>query len=272
MQLLELNWSNNNTNCYAIARMNVIAGTAKCKDTNHDGSLCSLSKNSQYAVQSHATQIEPEPDPLVEEVLNLMPEVIPYLITGGGFTQIRTLSYKTLLDAELFLQNALRLAYQGTWSAITDKMTSSASALSVDYIPPTPIITASVSAVRMHVWLAVNLSLTISSLLLGYLQLQSTRPVMISYILKRTFALIVTTVSCVNADIRARTVLLLDNSQLLARDARGFCNASSLRKDDEKFGRLVLDQMPSRSDASFHHNVLQLAGKRTYLDKIMKSP
>ena len=246
---------NNYFSCYAVGKMDITAGTVDCRDYFHNGSLCSVSRSSRLAVVSYG-EARVLSDSLVNQVFDMMPEVMSLMVTTSGFTNSRTVFSTAFapLDPGIFLQNALKLGYQGTWAALTNRLTRDAG--SAEYIVPTAVVVASVSATRMYIWLSLNLLLTGSSLLLAYLEQRAKTPVILSNVTKSKFNPFTPHVSKVDSFSPRAVAMFLDNSRILAHDRRGVCSATDLTQKKCSIGRLYLERRGK--DDGFHHDILQV--------------
>lgn len=227
---------NGNVACYAIASVNITAGSVECPSLGSDGaSRCVLSRSSS-AVEYHADEFgvgEVNPDPLIDQIFAMLPEVIALMVTTGGFTTGYAVQPASpARDPEIFLRNALTVGYQGAWSALTQRL--SGDAHSARYTEPIPVVAPLINGIRMYIWWAMHLSLTIAGLCLWGLHRQSGRPVMVDHVLP---------------------LLFLDNSEVLKDDTSGLCSARVLTAPDKKVGRLAVRK--GRQDVGHAQLLLQ---------------
>ena len=217
--LLWHDYWNNRTACYAVANISVTAGNINCVSndwTYH--SPCSLSHSSSAAVYN----IDPvdidevQPDPLVDQIFAMLPEVITLIVTTGGFSasHISQIDASTTVCPELFVRNALILGYQGTWSAFTERFANDTH--TVMYNEPISVVVSVVDKTRVHIWGGIQLLLTLSSFLLWLLHKGSARPVVIDYI---------------------QSLLLLDSSRMVEKDGQGLLKGRfCLKNIDDREG------------------------------------
>lgn len=217
--LLQVEEWNDDITCCAIASVNFTAGNVECASQMSDDSRCVLSRSS-LAVEYHAHEFDVggvNPDPLVDQILAMLPEIMALMTTTGGFTTGYALHPASPADPETFLRNALTVGYQGAWSAFTERL--SYIPHSAKYTEPIPVVVPLINGARMYIWWAMHFSLTFASLCLWGLHRQSGRPVIVDYIL---------------------TLLFLDNSEVLKDDSSGLCSARVLTAPDKKVGRLAI--------------------------------
>ncbi|KAK2616344.1 hypothetical protein QQS21_000778 [Conoideocrella luteorostrata] len=174
---------NDITSCFAVARMDIVAGTVACVSSDSNGSSCSL-RRSPLAVEYRSDlPYIPKPDQLVEQVFAMLPEVMALMVITGGFTSIYDTDKRTMppVDTEMFLRNALTLGYQGTWSSFAERLANSV--ISVNHREPVPVVTSLVNQSRMDIWLGLQLLMTISGMTLYVLHSKSRWPTLVEPVL-----------------------------------------------------------------------------------------
>lgn len=116
-------------------------------------------------------------DPLVSLVFQMMPEVMMMV------NQLNISNTYFGSDPAGFMQDMVVDAYHGTWSALSEILTGNATSepdphfATASVRKPVTAVKADVSKIKIYVWTASNLGLTIAGLLLlGLLQWQHRRP------------------------------------------------------------------------------------------------
>ncbi len=198
---LTVNYTNNETNWYAIANISIRAGVAIS-----DG--CRLV--SPTVVESTNQNQTMLADPLVNEAFHLMPEVIMVMAVMNSSASD---SSGRLED---FTKSVIARGYQASWNALNDE-TGAPTRIATQ--KPRTAVRASVLRSRMYMWAGINLLLSLSGGLLIIVQGQCVRkPV-------------------VNTNIAA---IMMDSSPLLEQDVNGLCNAVMLGKKDNRLKMLRL--------------------------------
>ncbi|KAH0428198.1 hypothetical protein CcaCcLH18_09212 [Colletotrichum camelliae] len=219
VHLLQKEEWNQRITCYAIAMVNFTAGVVECPVQTANDSRCVLSQSSS-ALEFYAGELSNgriKSDPLVDQIFAMMPEVMALMVTTGGFTTGHTIQGSSLADPETFLRNALTVGYQGTWTALNERL--SYQLRNATFMEPIPVVVPFVSVTRMYTWLALHLCLTLSSLWLWILQRRSGQPVLVDHILR---------------------LLFLDNSEVLKDNNVGLCCARVLTRSDKEVERLTI--------------------------------
>lgn len=194
-------YDNDFSNCIAIAELQITAGVTRCQHAPAQNSSCLLSAGIITSKNQAETIL---PDPLVTQVLALMPEVqalVEALVWHDPNRQHGRL--------EARLRSSLVQAYQATWSELTEWISGESQADTTVYEPDASLLRARVSPWRMMMWLATNLLLVVSGLLL--LSIQST---------------------CKGKTVNDSVVaaFLLDCSEVIESDDTGLCNATDIGK------------------------------------------
>jgi len=171
-----------------------------------------------------------EPDTMVEQAIALMPEVLFYMKIGNS----SNIPLWHNLDG--YTRGMLTVAYQASWNAlITDfQANDTTTVLSPQY----PVLVASITRWRILVWLLLNVSLTVSGVILSVLQR-----------------------SCQAKTIQnpPLTALMIDTSAVLREDRNGLCNTVDVDKRDANLRlRLVV---PGRTAGTYRHPFLQVEGQ-----------
>ncbi|KAK0726162.1 hypothetical protein B0H67DRAFT_551532 [Lasiosphaeris hirsuta] len=220
---LKVGHSNNHTDCYMFASFNVTAGSQVCMH-------CNVSHPSTVSAPSVPTDrtgdAEILPDPLVDEVLGMLPEVMRAVASmnvteGSQFGRL-----------EQWTQQLLKQAYFATWTVMSIYCTDPEKAtLSSSKTTPFQIVQASVSAQRMWLWLALNALVTLSGLMLLCWQSSCKRKPVVDVVL---------------------AAVMLDPRELLDEDKTGLCNASRLTSADDAVAILRLRRaMDERENSHF---------------------
>ncbi|KAH0439368.1 multidrug resistance-associated abc transporter [Colletotrichum camelliae] len=191
-------WDNEESDCIAVAKLRITAGVTQCSQSESDLGTSAQSTCLWKSGVLTAKNGSVSPDPLVKEVLYMMPEVqaLVAAITSYG----RRMPTR---DLETTLRNSLIQAYQGTWSAFVEFLSRDEQAPTPAWNPVT-LLDAQVSSRRMYAWLGMSLLLVLSGVLLMIVQ---------SHCLGKT----------VNDPVIAS--LMLDNSDVILADKSGLCNA-----------------------------------------------
>ncbi len=107
IQLINVPWGNNYSDCLAAAELQVSVGVTQCLEIDPPVSTCRVISGTLSASNNTVS-----PDALVSEVFAMMPEV-QALIAALNLDP----SKKLIGNLEMFLRNSLVQGYQGTWSA-----------------------------------------------------------------------------------------------------------------------------------------------------------
>ncbi|EQB54064.1 hypothetical protein CGLO_06153 [Colletotrichum gloeosporioides Cg-14] len=142
-------WSQHIT-CYAIASVKFTAGAVECPGQIANDSRCVLSQSSS-ALNFYASELRNgriKPNPLIDQIFAMMPEVMALMVTTGSFTTGHTIQGSSLTDPETFLRNALTIAYQGTWTALNERF--SYQLRNATFMEPISVVAPFVSVIRMY--------------------------------------------------------------------------------------------------------------------------
>lgn len=157
-------FSDNRTNCIAVANVTFSAGVVSCK---HSAQFIA---ESLAECQSDQQSDLLDPDPLVEFALALTPE------TAMQVNMMNTTGWDFENGAANYVQNLLSVAYQGAWSA-TAYFTNGPDTLATVAYERIQAVRAEVTAWRVWLWLALNGVLTLPGFVVYYLQSRVVRPV-----------------------------------------------------------------------------------------------
>ncbi|KAF7536549.1 hypothetical protein G7054_g4426 [Neopestalotiopsis clavispora] len=152
-------WSNNYSDCIAVAKIKVSAGVTNCWQENPSPSTkpnCLLTNG--IVLANNATV---SGDVLLPEVLAAMSEV-QGLVAALGLRYTNTMHGAL----EAYLRNSLTAAYQGAWSALVDVVTDPDHNTQTNIWQPSSLLEARVLTGRMYLWLIINNLLVLSALLL----------------------------------------------------------------------------------------------------------
>lgn len=210
---------NNYSQCFAVAAIEVSYGVGTCTSNaenitntpllvDHMNDACLLSpKSSGVATTRNYGTLKA--DPLVEQVVAMMPEVqaLKTAISNNGINRNTTKAG----NLEGYLLDSLISSYQGAWSALSD-YTSDSTLPSTLIWDAHQVQQAQVARWRIWLYLGLNLLLPISGLVLMALQ-----------------------VGCVGKTVDSQIItnLMLDTSDL-TNHVDGLCNSVSLTKDVSK--------------------------------------
>ena len=219
--------------CFAVAKVKLFAGQTLCRS-------CQMVAPSVVQASSTNETLTIQQDPLVPVIFDMLPEVMGFMAT------MNTTSAPTYDNADHYLRGTVALAYQASWNSLTDLFSDSgAEHSSTGVSVPRAVIRASVSRSRMVAWLGLNLLLTVSGLILMWLQSR-----------------------CSGKTVRDFTLaaILMDPQEILRQDESGLCNAVSISKADRSLGALRLEEeeaeaeeAPVGSSGGWHHRKLVLA-------------
>jgi hypothetical protein len=217
-------------NCYVFARMNFTAGAMTCKECPVilDGVV-----EATYTTNDPPSWT-PVPDPLVENAISMVPEVLFYMKVSNSS---QAPSWQNI---DGYTRGMVTTAYQASWNSLANGWQASPMVVT-EVSTPYPILIAKVITWRVSTWFGLNTILTISGLLLAHLQRY-----------------------CENKTIRnpALAALMLDTSAILRQDANGLCNAVFLRKCDES---LRLRIKVSEGNMNYEHPRVEI-GKEAGTD------
>ncbi|KAJ8118395.1 hypothetical protein OPT61_g597 [Boeremia exigua] len=207
--------------CYVIARMNYTAGVWTCRN-------CRM--NSGGIVESFSVTTPVEPDPLAEQALRMVPDVLALMITSYSWQ-----AWMKPDNLDSYTKGMLSVAYQACWNSLaniwSDETTFRQTKLSLPY----PALAASIAKWRVLVWLLLNCLLTFSGILIVYLQ-------------KGTRAKTVR-----NPELSA---LLLDTKRLIEDDTSGLCNAVKADKTDNCL--IMRLQCSDGNEAAYQHPYVEV--------------
>lgn len=214
---------NDDPACYVIARMTYTAGVWTCRD-------CLMSPGG--IVETSLVTGLVEPDPLAEQALRMTPDVLSLMITSY--------SWKDWIkpdNLDNYTKGMLLVAYQACWNALANVFSEESTFRQTSLSLPYPVLRASIIKWRVWVWLLLNCLLTLSGLIVVWLQ-------------KETLAKTVR-----NPEL---SVLLLDTKQIIEKGTPGLCNAVKVAEDDNQ---LVLKlRCPDSYDASYQHPYVEVQG------------
>jgi hypothetical protein len=204
--------------CFVFARVNYTAAVITCKN-------CPIVLDGVVEAGSPSPSLSswtPVPDPLVGDAIALMPEVLYYM----KITNISSIPLWQNIDA--YSRGMLSVAYQASWNSLTNAF-QPAPMTATELKTPFPVLIADVKSWRVLAWFGINALLTVSGVVLVYLQ-----------------------GSCQGKTIRNTTLtpLVLDASAVLRRDTSGLCNAVDLNKQDES---LRLRLVVSKNETHYSH-------------------
>ncbi|KAI1670787.1 hypothetical protein Ptr902_08129 [Pyrenophora tritici-repentis] len=214
---------NDNTDpaCYVIARMKYSAGVSTCRN-------CRISTGGVVESLSIAGAVEP--DPLAEQALRMTPDVLALMITSY--------TWKAWMEPENldnYTKGMLLVAYQACWNALANTWSNDTTSRQTETSLPYPALTASVNPRRVWIWLLLNCLLTVSGLILAYLQTST----------------------------RAKTVrspelsaLLLDTKQIIDKGSPGLCNAVTIAKEDKHL--LMRLRCSKDDDSGYQHPYIEV--------------
>lgn len=194
--LINKAYDNNYSNCIAVAEIQIRAGVTQCHHVPWQDSSCFLSAG----IITSENQDKPMlPDSLVSLVLAMMPEV-QALVEALSWHDPNGQHGRM----EARLRNSLVQAYQATWSELTEWMADTSQTEATIYEPEASLLRARVSPWRMLMWLATNMLLVISGILL------------LSY-----------QVTCDGKTVNDSVVaaMMTDSSEVIESDSTGLCNA-----------------------------------------------
>ena len=220
----------NYTDCIAVAKLEIEAGVTTCgvnpKDISSVSNLaskahniCFLSQSSPARIISSPANLTLEPHPLVSEVVAMMPEVqaLHTVISGVNLEPSRLAG-----SLERYLSDSLVSAYQSTWSALTDTLASmNGSSIDTRLWEPLQVLRADVSFLRIYLYLGLHLLVTLSGLILIYVQSTCCGKIVDDHVL---------------------STILLDSTAIINHSDTGLCNAVSVGQvPDSKMLRLRLE-------------------------------
>jgi hypothetical protein len=211
--------------CYAIARMRYAAGIWTCRN-------CRMSTGG--IVESRAVVGVVEPDPLAEQALRMMPDVLALMITSYSWQ-----AWMKPGNLDNYTKGMLSVAYQACWNALANAWADRTTFRQTELSLPYPALAASITRWRVWVWLLLNCLLTLSGFVIFYLQ----------------------------TGTRAKTVqspelsaLLLDTKQIIDKGTPGLCNAVKVAKKDKDL--VMRLRCPRDNNSAYQHPYLEI---RTYL-------
>ena len=189
------------TNCIVFARVTYTAGAAVCDS-------CRLSA-STVAQPDAAVQVIA--DPMTFEATTLMPLLSTNMGLGGS-------SVSPSANITQYIMDILPRSYGAAWTALSDYLAADAT-LTTSVTIPVPVLTAHVRLWRVYLWVVLNLMLTLSGMLLLFVQHLCVNRLV------------------VDTDI---AILLLDTRRVQEKDRYGLSNLSKLTKEDSQIGLLRL--------------------------------
>lgn len=213
--------TNSDPACYVIARMNYTAGVWTCRS-------CRMSTGG--IVESSLVAGPVEPDPLAEQALRMVPDVLALMITSYNWQ-----AWMNRNNLDYYTKGMLLTAYQACWNALANNWSDKTTMRQTELNLPYPALVASITKWRVCLWLLLNCLLTASGLIVTSLQ-RSTR---------------VKTIR--NPEISA---LLLDTKQIIDKGTSGLCNAAKVAKDDENL--VMRLRCPEGHGSSYHHPYVEV--------------
>ncbi|KAF4840520.1 hypothetical protein CGCSCA4_v010158 [Colletotrichum siamense] len=205
IDLLNIPWNNNFSDCLAVAKLEITAGVTQCSQSDLSKSPRSTCLWAFNVLSTDNDNDTVSPDPLVSEVFAMMPEIQSLVVAISSYEP-------GILQGNLerFLRNSLVQAYQGGWSAMAEYLSPvETQRTTTSAWKPVILLEARVSSQRMYIWMGMGMTLVASGLLLMIIQ----------------------------ATCKAKTVnnslvaaVMLDSSEVARRDATGLCNAVDIGK------------------------------------------
>ncbi|KAF9630936.1 hypothetical protein BFW01_g1807 [Lasiodiplodia theobromae] len=222
-------FQDNRTYCIAVAKVTFNAGVVSCK---HSAQLVAESlAECQNDQQSDLLA----PDPLVEFALALTPETVMQV------NMMNTTGWDFENGAAHYVQNILNVAYQGAWSATAYFTNNGPDTLTTVAYERIQAVRAEVTAWRVWLWLVLNGVLTLTGLVVYYLQSRVVRPVVQDPVL---------------------TAVMMDPSNILKHDRDGICDIDNIGGSDKHDRLLSLSCMP-RVGGQWRHDMLNLQRRST---------
>ncbi|KAK1512539.1 uncharacterized protein CCOS01_14779 [Colletotrichum costaricense] len=204
IDLLNVPWNNNFSDCIAVAKLEITAGVTHCFQSDLSRSPRSTCLWTSNVLSTDNDTVSP--DPLVNEVFAMMPEIQSLVVAISSYES-------GILQGNLegFLRNSLIQAYQGGWSAMAEYLSPvKAQRVETSAWKPVVLLEAHVSSQRMYIWMGTGMLLIVSGLVLMMIQ----------------------------ATCEAKTVndslvasVMLDSGEVARSDTTGLCNAVALGKD-----------------------------------------
>jgi len=150
-------------------------------------------------------------DPMTFEATTLM----PLLSTNMGLGES---SVSPSANITQYIMDILPRSYRAAWTALSDNLTTNTT-LTTSVTVPVPVLIAHVQLWRVYLWVVLNLMLTLSGILLLFVQ----------YL-------------CVNRLVvdTGIAVLLLDTQREEEKNPRGLSSFSKLTDEDSQIGLLRL--------------------------------
>ena len=199
---LTVNYSNIETNWYAIANISIRAGVAICDGCRLVFPTVVESTNQNQTMLA---------DSLVTEAFNLMPEVIMVMAVMNSSASDPS------GRLEDFTKSVVARGYQASWNALNDETGAPAR---IATQKPRTSVRASVLRSRMYMWAGIHLLLSLSGCLLIFVQGQCVRKPVV--------------------DTNIAAIIMMDSSPLLEQDINGLYNAVILGKKDNRLKMLRL--------------------------------
>ncbi|KAF2803111.1 uncharacterized protein BDZ99DRAFT_576370 [Mytilinidion resinicola] len=232
-EYLWVNGETHVTDCYAVAGLHINAGVVACQS-----SRATLVAPSVLECIPHPgeDQFQVLSDPLTQYSLSAITGTISWLDSLDVMTAwSSTADTAIAATISIAIENGLRAAYEGFWSALTNSLSSTTDPkITID--ESASAVIASVATWRVILWAALNTLLTFASILLWRVQSSCIRPPVKNPVL---------------------TSILLDSSKVIEEVGVGLCNANRLTKNDDGRGRLRL-RCIDRSDPHWYHDQLEM--------------
>ncbi|KAH0159944.1 hypothetical protein KCU67_g6919, partial [Aureobasidium melanogenum] len=210
------------TSCYMFGKSTIRAGNYNCTASDQCVVTVSLQGNKVVALPNDPEEFhnrEIKPDAPKETTFAFMPEVT------ANICAMNTTNLVMWNGIENYTRELLTLSYESTWSALTEVVQSNiTNTQRVTVIPPEQLITADISKTKIYAWLAGNLALLASGLIVLSVQ---TWAVSDSPHVK---AIRNTTLAALTIDI---------NEAVDSMGGKGLCNAVELSKCDQELGLMT---------------------------------
>lgn len=142
-------------NCYLLANITVLAGVTECRQ-------CSLAPGGimQQDQDFHTTKVRP--DPLVDLAFRIQPEIMLAL------TDMNVMNGRSWNNLDGHVAGSWSAAFQASWNALNDYFEVDQAETTIEL--PVTSVKARVSSTRIYAWMAMQLLLSVSGVLLALLQ------------------------------------------------------------------------------------------------------
>lgn len=142
-------------NCYLFANITVLAGVTECR-------RCSLAPGGimQQEQDFHTTKVRP--DPLVDLAFRIQPEIM------FALTDMNAMNGRTWDNLDGHVAGSWSAAFQASWNTLNDYFEVDQEETTIEL--PVTSVQARVSSNRIYAWMAMQLLLSVSGVLLAFVQ------------------------------------------------------------------------------------------------------